>query len=256
MKRLITTDITTTIGFPPKAGTWDFLQDAAKENDEQIMITSIFTIMGYGNSFGYSLSIPYVLYGGQYNSGSGTVAQCAILFNGEIYTAPTTVVAPTIYAHVVITNYTTNADPVTFTDGNPYNVHNIRKIVWNNTSAGALFAYTAVNFLRVAKTIPATFTNGSADATNPIKYSRIGTIVNIQGVIYNAVSATIFADYPIFTLPVASRPLQTIVKLCPDVFTPAIVPLQILSTGVVSLRGDLVNFDNNNVYIDVSFDIA
>lgn len=126
MRRLITTDISDTAQMPIKKGTLEFLQDAHKET----LASTIQWLIGTS----YDPTKVYILYG-CVNSGSGSnyiMSAGAIFLGGEIYqvdAASFSTSGSNVAGWVLaITNFTTDADPVTFTDTNSYNVHNIRKL--------------------------------------------------------------------------------------------------------------------------------
>ena len=135
MKRLLTTPITDSVGFPPKAGTWEFLQDAVKEAADALARA----LPGKA----YSNAKMYIIHGLDYTEAGGnwTMTAGAVYYNGEIYLVPG-VTLPIIggqfpVLNVDATQFFTDptADPVEFTDNNDYNVHNIRQIlVTNGTS--------------------------------------------------------------------------------------------------------------------------
>ncbi len=124
MKRLNTSYITSGVGMPIKSGTLDFLQDAHKETASEI-VTSL---MGYTPDDG----VVYILSGCK-NSDTiptYTVSAGIVYYNGEIYNVPafslTGSGSSVPYPSLLVTQYTTNADTVEFTDGTPRSVHDIR----------------------------------------------------------------------------------------------------------------------------------
>jgi len=135
MKRLDTTPITASNQFPVKSGTLDFIQDAHKETASQIVTSllgynpvadTIYILSGCVNS----ATLP------AHNISAGT-----LFINGEIYAFDgasfTLSGLNKAYARIETTQYTTNADPVQFTDGISRNVHNIRKIVVEATTTSS-----------------------------------------------------------------------------------------------------------------------
>ena len=85
----------------------------------------------------YSTSTPYVLFGcirsgaiDGASSGSVSITAGAIFYNGEVFTVPafsgTMASANAVYFTLTTTN--TSPDPVTFSDGSSFNVHNIRQM--------------------------------------------------------------------------------------------------------------------------------
>lgn len=104
------------------------------------------------DSIGYSSSTAYVLFGCA-NSGSGSnyiISTGAVFFNGEIYLVPAatfTISGPNVAVATIVTvPYTgdgTNADPLTFTDGNTHDVLDIIQM----TIAPGLSGSGAANYL-------------------------------------------------------------------------------------------------------------
>lgn len=147
MKILDVTPITSSAQMPIKKGTLQFLQDAYKEVIAAILKGTI--------GAGYSNSVYYVLHGCT-NSGSGSnfvISSGAIFFNGEIYLVDaatfTTTGGQVPVMNIVTTQYTTNADPVTFTNGVAYDVHDIRKIVISAGTASGNQYNVNTNFVFV-----------------------------------------------------------------------------------------------------------
>lgn len=134
MKILDVSSITDTSQFPIKRGTLQFLQDAHKEVFNEILIA---LLSGVG-------SFPYVL-NGMLNIGSGLnyIISAGSVFDpntGEVFLCDgntfTASVGQVAVVSLVTTQYSTYADPVTFTDGVTRNVHNIRKIQVTAGTAG------------------------------------------------------------------------------------------------------------------------
>jgi len=134
MKRLDASAISTGVGFPLKSGSIDFLQDAHKETTAAV-VTNLLGLTPETGQF-------YILYG-LVNSGSGAtynVSAGAVFYNGEVYDVPsfsfTLSGSEEAWPQLVTTQYTTNADPVEFTDAVPRNVHNIRRMVVSASATG------------------------------------------------------------------------------------------------------------------------
>ena len=132
MKKLVIDSISDSAQMPIKKGTLQFLQDANYEAMQSIVLAAI------GST--YDPTKVYVLYG-CINSGSGnsyTITAGAVFYAGEIYlvdAASFTASGSNVGVFsIAITQYTNNADPVTFADTTIQNVHNIRKML---ISAGA-----------------------------------------------------------------------------------------------------------------------
>jgi len=144
MRILSNTDITNTAQLPIKKGTIKFLQDAHKET----VISLVKAMVGSS----YSNLTPYVLFG-CVDSGSGlshNISEGAIVILDEIYqidaVAFTSASGEVPILNFLVQQYTTDADPVTFTDLSVHNVHNIRKyeIVSGASGSGAFDFSTLV----------------------------------------------------------------------------------------------------------------
>jgi len=129
-----------------KQGTLAFMQDAHKETTAATIIALI--------GAGYNPATVYVLYG-CVNTGVGLnyiISAGAIFYNGEVYNVDATAFTVTgsnvpVFT-IAVTQFTTNADPMTFTDGTVRNIHNIRKIVISAGASGSGIAdYLAGYFL-------------------------------------------------------------------------------------------------------------
>lgn len=181
MKILDTTPITNSARLPIKKGTLQFLQDAHKETAAATIIALI------GPS--YNASTVYILYGVQ-NSGSGSnyvISSGYAFYNGEIFTVDatsfTTVGTDTAVFNIAITQYTTNADPVTFTDTTVKNVHNIRKITVSSGASGSGIAdYSAGFFLSFV--IPAQVNLTGAGVTGSYPNYTIAGPTGLNPVLY------------------------------------------------------------------------
>lgn len=139
MKILDNSDITNTAQLPIKKGTIAFLQDSHKET-----VISLFKAM-VGST--YNVLTPYVLFGLN-DSGSGlghNISGGAIVILGEIFqvdaVAFTSAPGEVPYLNSIVDQYTTDADPVTFTDLSVHDVHNIRKYeIVSGTSGDIAFS--------------------------------------------------------------------------------------------------------------------
>lgn len=126
MKKLDVSSITNASQFPVKKGTLQFLQDSYTEIVRSLTQALVGT--------GYDANVVYILYGSRnaavlpaYNIPAG-----AAFYQGEIFLIDAASFTPTgtnvAVFEIVQTQYTTDADPVTFTDGAVRSVHNIRKL--------------------------------------------------------------------------------------------------------------------------------
>jgi len=134
MKILDTTSISTSNAMPIKSGTLQFLQDASKEAMAALVtnlipnpdVNTIYRISGCLNSTVAPIH---------------TLSAGVLFYNGEIFNFDGATFTLTglqkAYARIATTQFTTNADPVQFTDGVSRNVHNIRKIVIENTTTSS-----------------------------------------------------------------------------------------------------------------------
>jgi hypothetical protein len=137
MRKLDTSLISATNGFPIKSGTLDFIQDSYTEIVGELISALI------NSGVGYVFYVPYVLYGCEKSStgGNTTISAGAIFWNGEVFVSPSqTFPDPSggdvIIANIGITQYSTNADPVTFSLGSAANVHNIRRVLYSTGTSG------------------------------------------------------------------------------------------------------------------------
>lgn len=136
MKKLDTSAISASTGFPVKSGTLQHIQAAYTE----ALAESIKAMIGLG----YDPTKVYIL-GGLINSGTGltyNITAGSVFFNGEVYIVPAfagTIVGPNVLVGIITTTFfsAVNADPVQFTDGVPRNVHQIRQIVLQSGLSGS-----------------------------------------------------------------------------------------------------------------------
>lgn len=149
MKKLDTTFHN--LGFPVKAGTWDFLQLAYQEGFDALCKRIL-----DNHRITYSASTAYVLYGCISSVAGGNTSFTAgtIYFNGEIFLSPAQTIATPSGGNVIVasidtTQYTTNADTVTYGDGSGHNVHNIRqcKFAAGSSGSGSIANYSSFLFV-------------------------------------------------------------------------------------------------------------
>jgi hypothetical protein len=125
-------------GQPVKSGTLQFLQDSYNEQIAATIVgatgatfdaTKIYRLYGIGVTTvagNYVVTAGAVYYGGQiYLCNGGTYP----IVGGAVFKAQS----------VGITQYTTNADPVTFYDASVHNIHNIRKMTLTLGTSGTGF---------------------------------------------------------------------------------------------------------------------
>lgn len=133
MRKVDTSAITTSIGMPEKSGTLVHLQTAYTE--------AIAEVVAKHAGASYSTSIPYRM-NGLINT-AGSVTAGSIFYNGEIFLVDAFTLPSPANASIATTFFTDiSADPVTFTDGTPRNVHQIRKIAFTTASGGLGFTYS------------------------------------------------------------------------------------------------------------------
>lgn len=130
MKILNISNISSSNAMPIKSGTLQFLQDAHKETISGLITNLIPTP---------DPNTIYILSGCKNSTIAPihTLSAGVLYYNGEIFNFDGATFTLTglqkAYARIETTQYLTNADPVQFTDGVNRNVHNIRKIVIENT---------------------------------------------------------------------------------------------------------------------------
>jgi hypothetical protein len=210
MKNLLTNSISTTVGFPVKSGTLDFLQTASSE----MLVALGRSIIGRD----YSTSIPYALYGCN-NTGSGSsyvIQEGAILWGGVLYLVPAVSFTLTGGNSVYVigsTSYVTSsvADPVTFTDGVARSVHADTKMsVYQSAlapSPSVGFSYSALKYInQISETLTLTTNYSTFGGLTP-KVNLINSEVSFSGIIVCGVGATI--SQTITTLPSKFRPSTT-----------------------------------------------
>lgn len=179
MKILNTSVISNTSRFPFKKGTLQFLQDAHKE----VIAALIKALIGST----YDPAVIYVMSGVLNSATLPTylVSSGEIFYNGEVYDFDATSFTATgsnvgVFS-VVQTNYTTDADPVTFTDATVRNVHNIRKMQLTQAASGSALAdYSQAYFLSFR--IPE-----QLDLTAPVTSPYVGNQLQIIGAYPNLI---------------------------------------------------------------------
>ncbi|CAB4136069.1 hypothetical protein UFOVP579_16 [uncultured Caudovirales phage] len=184
MKKITTDNITTSVGMPIKSGTLQHLQSAYQEALDALSRS----ILGAVDP-----AKIYVLWG-CVNSGSYPnydISEGAVYYNGEIFHVPAAnftlgIVGPAV-ASISTSYYTgTNADPVQFTSGITYNVHEIRQITIAEQPSIAYGVALFDDFIRnqwqstdVSGDI--SINTGSATITSAVlKYKRVGDVAYVQ----------------------------------------------------------------------------
>lgn len=147
MKVLNISDISSSNAMPIKSGTLQFLQDAHKEALAGLVTNVIPTPIA---------NTIYILSGCKNSTTAPihTLSAGVLFYNGEIFNFDGATFTLTglqkAYARIETTQYLTNADPVQFTDGVSRNVHNVRKIVIENTTVSSGLP-EFINFINVGQ---------------------------------------------------------------------------------------------------------
>jgi hypothetical protein len=147
MKIIKTTDITTSAAMPVKQGTLDHLQSAYREIGGALYLSS--------NRINI---LPEIVFGCKLtqvgSNWSITAGAVYIALTNEIYlcdaASGTLGVGQDIIGTITTTNVTAaNADPVEFSNGSSYDVHEINKMVWSSgTSGPSVTTYNSIKNLR------------------------------------------------------------------------------------------------------------
>jgi hypothetical protein len=144
MKILDITSITNSSQMPLKKGSLQFLQDSYREIVQAVMQALI--------GVGYDPAVVYVLYGCVNSSTAPifNVSSGAVFYAGRVYffNAASFTSSQAAVLSIVQTQYTTDADPVTFTDTAVRNIHNIFSMQVSDGVSGSTIAnYSQLFFL-------------------------------------------------------------------------------------------------------------
>ena len=197
---LITSDITAGAAMPIKKGTLNFIFNELADI-RRILIQS-----GEGNS-----STAYILYGlvPTINGTSYAFTEGYVYYNSIIYYVPAATITVSgsnipVFKYNT-TSYTTNADPVLFSDGNTYNVHEIRNATISADVTGSgFFDWANVKYFNTAWKDESTarFLNA---------YWRIyNGNLQFKGLIQ--ADSSIFTTGSWFNLPTYARPAQNAIR--------------------------------------------
>jgi hypothetical protein len=178
MRKLKTSNITTTVGMPIKGGTLDHIQNAYIENFSSIIKNLI------GPQ--YDPTKCYIL-DGLINTTAGTLTYTitagSVFYQNEIFQVDAVTLTVGVGQNPNLSINTTffsgtNADPVTFTDSVPRNVHEIRKIALSVGTTTANISYD--NFIPL-RAIGKTFSTagGNIPAGTTIIGTCTGTLENL-----------------------------------------------------------------------------
>lgn len=183
MKKLDTSAISASTGFPVKSGTLQHIQAAYTE----VVSEGVKSIIGPT----YDATKVYIL-SGLVNSGTGltyAITAGSVFFNGEVYLVPAfagNIVGPNVLVGAISTSFfsAVNADPVQFTDGIPRNVHQIRQIILQSGLSGS----GAGNYLNFSKANTAYIPVGGSINYKPttgdlseFDVTGLGTAPNVLG---------------------------------------------------------------------------
>lgn len=93
------------------------------------------------------------------------------------------------------------------------------------------------------------------DTVSPLRYrGGTGNMVVIRGKVDNSSGAVgIGTDQEVFVLDANNRPSVDLMFICADVLTPAPVYVSVDTAGSVKIMGTLHVFNNEGVYIDITF---
>jgi hypothetical protein len=252
MKNLLTNSISTTVGFPVKSGTLDFLQTASSE-----MLNALGrSIIGRD----YSTSIPYALYGCN-NTGSGSsyvIQEGAILWGGVLYLVPAvsfTLTGGNAVYVVISQSYVISsiADPVTFTDGVSRNVHSDTKMsVYQNAmppSPTVGFTYTSiVEAVQSKNKLLSVTTNYSSSAIRYYK-NRDG-IVMLEGYITCNTGAAVgqtIATLPSGYIPAIGAYFSVVKRDVSNALAPAIIYVDVFGVIKIGFAASIANNDTIHI---------
>lgn len=210
MKKLLTTNITSTSKMPIRKMTLDHLQNAYKETIDAVCASLI------GNSYG---NIGQFAITGVVNSTPGgltyTLDAGWIMYNGTLYQFDAATIVcggGQVPIASIATTYATG-DPTEFTDAVSYNIHEIKKITFAaGTSGAGLFDYSQLLFVKVTpdyvgSSTGVAFDTGFDDGGAGVRifYGRNSDhLVTIEGLCY--ANGTPSITDVIFTLPATLWP--------------------------------------------------
>jgi hypothetical protein len=261
MRKIDLSNISTNVGMPIKSGVLSHLQFAYQEAIDAIV---------KGNIGGeYDPAKFYVLYG-CVNSTTApiyTVSAGAIFYNGEIYLVDaftfTSTGSNVAVGTINTTFYTgngTNADPVTFTDGSPHNVLQIRKVVFSSAASASgdvdfsgLF-FTNTNKITVGAAGAPPFQNTFANSfSDQMGFFVKNSQLNINGLL----DGTLDFTKTIFTLPVGFRPStkkfgSIIFMDSSSYFKSAILTVETNGDVTTYIYG---TYSAYNIVVDITFDL-
>ena len=243
MKKLIAnTYITSSVGFPVKGGTWDFLQEAHQETAKAIV-----------DGLLQGSSSDTIIYGCEYSDDgvNYTVTAGAIYHSGEIFLvdAVGSTALPTgsdLVIYKLATTFATSSDkdPVSFAGGGSNNVHSIRKIViQTGTAATSGYLGDYDDLIRYGKftdsgivfaTVGST-TWANTGSLTEAGYCIKGDVVYLSGNVTGDIVPG--SNVSILTLPAAARP-AAIVRIAGQYLSGSTIVttyFEVNTSGVLSL---------------------
>ena len=263
MNKLIASDISAGSMMPIKKGTIDFLQLAYQQPLSALAQRIIGT--------NYDPTKAYVLYG--LTGSSGNITAGALFFNGEVYLCDGDSSGlpcgggNVSVLNIAITNYSSDADPVTFSDGSVYNIHNIRKVAISCGASGSGDVCDYSDLVRgtISETIdPLTFNTGW-EATPDVDLTYTITpdgYVHWDGKIQMNATLSTYQIWPNGGMPAEARPLGVhFFYQCPatngsgnlsGTNTDFSALLEIYATGRVEMRCAPSLFGTTGDYIDLT----
>lgn len=161
--------------------------------------------------------------------------------------------APQILFGVVDPVYPTltpTSDPAFYINSATYDVWSYASTVWLKKIQG-FEAWNDATLL-----YSGTYIN---DSSNPLKYRIEGKNCRIYGMVNNSAhSAAVATRSTLMTLPLTHYPsiVGSVYETCIDYALKKNVFVEITSSGVVKLMGDFITFDNQGVFIDITYPIA
>lgn len=187
MNKLITSDISAGARMPIKQGTLEFLQQAYQQPINALAQRIIGT--------NYDPTKAYVLYG--LTGSSGNITAGALFFNGEVYLCDGDSSGlpcgggNVSVLNIAISQYTTNADPVTFSDGAIYDIHDIRKVAITCGASGSGDVCDYTDLVRDATTIVPEASMGTGWQATPDKPFNYTTTIDGYVYLYGQIKANI-----------------------------------------------------------------
>lgn len=212
MKKIVTTNETSTSASPYKVETKAFIRDGEIECLDALAKAII------GSS--YDPTKAYLLYGltaTGTDPGARTVSAGAVFFNGEIYLIPA-FTGTTTGGDVLVCTITETPDPVAdptiFSDGQTFNIHNDRTIVISvGASGSADFNFDDIvrnNPTWVEPNLNANFSQANYPTNPKAAYIKDGNVVRLRGRI-RYTDSTSGSDIVAFTLPAGFRPVSELI---------------------------------------------